>query len=362
MKRLAIACAAVWALLALPFNPAGAALARRAGHPQVLPGLARAPLLGRLPGETRLGVAVVLAARNPDGLSRLIAAQADPASPEYLRYLTPEEFGRRFGASEADCQALADYLRLEGLQVTQTSPSRLCILAQGTASQMERAFDVRLNRYLWDGREAFANDRTPSLPANLGAELLSVEGLTNALRLRSFDGGNPPFTPRAISRIYNLRALHEAGFNGAGQAIAIYSLCDFSDANLAYYAAHVNDYASPPGGVYDVSHITRVRIDNGDGTFGASEVGGEADLDAEICLGAMPGANVQVWLARNASAGCFNMYVQFANQTAVKVMTCSWGMNESSYLPDNVASLEASHQVFAQAASEGLSIFQGQRR
>src|SRR5262245_8238127 len=55
---------------------------------------------GRMPGDTRLtGMSIVFnrtAAQQAD-LDALLAAQQDPNSPLYHQWLTPEQFGARFG-------------------------------------------------------------------------------------------------------------------------------------------------------------------------------------------------------------------------------------------------------------------------
>src|SRR5271170_4109664 len=44
-------------------------------------------------------------------LERLVAAQHDAASPNYHQWLTPEEYGLSFGASESDLQQIVNWLR-----------------------------------------------------------------------------------------------------------------------------------------------------------------------------------------------------------------------------------------------------------
>lgn len=341
--------------------PAGASNARIEGRSQVLPRISGQAPLSRLPGTTRMGAVVVLQVRNQPELDSLIVAQQDPHSPEFMHYLTPDEFGKRFGAPEADYQAVVDYLKSTGLQITQTFPNRLCINVEGTSRQMEQAFALQMNRYRFDGRTVFANDRTPSLPAALNARLLSVEGLTDAFQMRPMDGTTYPnyHTPVTINKMYGYNGLRTAGFDGTGQTIAIYSLADYNNTNLATYASQIlPGFASPPQSVtFNTAHVVRINVDNGDGTSGTTAYSEEADLDTQLCLGSVPGATIQIWLAKNGTMGGYNLYLQFANQTAVKIMTSSWGLREDVYIPSYTGTLDAYHTLFSQAASEGLNIF-----
>src|ERR1700679_65987 len=52
---------------------------------------------GRLPGATKLNLAIGLPLRNQLALSNLLQALYDPASPQYHHYLSPEQFTEDFG-------------------------------------------------------------------------------------------------------------------------------------------------------------------------------------------------------------------------------------------------------------------------
>lgn len=50
-------------------------------------------------------------------LQQMLAAQQDPSSAEYHQWLTPAEFGRRFGPSQNDLAALTGWLKGQGFMV-----------------------------------------------------------------------------------------------------------------------------------------------------------------------------------------------------------------------------------------------------
>ena len=74
-------------------------------------GAARA--VGRYPGSARMDVAIGLPLGDREGLKTYIDTLYDPASPNYKRYLTPDQFTARFGASAADYQKVVDFARCE---------------------------------------------------------------------------------------------------------------------------------------------------------------------------------------------------------------------------------------------------------
>ena len=48
------------------------------------------------------------------------------SSPMYHRWLTPEQYGVRFGASQNDLEKISDWLGSNGLQVIQCSAASIC--------------------------------------------------------------------------------------------------------------------------------------------------------------------------------------------------------------------------------------------
>src|SRR5437660_12692546 len=73
--------------------------------------------VGALNSTRRLQVALPLRLPDPAALDRFAAAQSTPGSRDYRRFLTPAEFGRRFGAPAAELQRAAGALKGLGLEV-----------------------------------------------------------------------------------------------------------------------------------------------------------------------------------------------------------------------------------------------------
>src|SRR5258708_37885197 len=56
-------------------------------------------------------------------LHKLLDDQQDKASPNYHKWLTPDEFGVQFGASDQDVQLITAWLQTQGFQVNRVSHS-----------------------------------------------------------------------------------------------------------------------------------------------------------------------------------------------------------------------------------------------
>ncbi|MGA2213693.1 MAG: protease pro-enzyme activation domain-containing protein, partial [Bryobacteraceae bacterium] len=98
-------------------------------------------------------------------LEKLLADQQTPGSPNYHRWLTPEEYGQRFGASDADIAKITQWLQQQGLNVISVARGKSWIAASGTAAQAEAAFQTEIHSYLAEGERHFANASDPSVPA-----------------------------------------------------------------------------------------------------------------------------------------------------------------------------------------------------
>ena len=96
-----------------------------------------------------------------DELPRLLAELNDPASPNYHHWLTPEEFGERFGPSAEDIGAVTDWLVSNGFVVDEVAKGRMWINFSGSATAVESAFHTQIHDYYVHDKLHHANDRAP---------------------------------------------------------------------------------------------------------------------------------------------------------------------------------------------------------
>ena len=114
--------------------------------------------------DESLEMSVTLRLRQTDTLAALIAAQQDPQSPQYHRWLTPDEFVARFAPSPEEYGAIVDWLQRGGFAVRpQVSGFRIDF--SGTVASVDRTFGVRMSHYSYRGRTPLANETPPLLPA-----------------------------------------------------------------------------------------------------------------------------------------------------------------------------------------------------
>jgi kumamolisin len=100
--------------------------------------------------------------------------------PLYGRYLTPEQFGDRFGPSKTDYSALVEWAKANGLKINEQSRSRTTLSVRRTAGQFERLFKTQINNFRGpDGREFFSASIAPTAPEALSGRAESVIGLSS---------------------------------------------------------------------------------------------------------------------------------------------------------------------------------------
>jgi subtilase family serine protease len=122
---------------------------------------------GEAPGDLALGRMVMILKRSPQQeaeLERLLEAQQNIHSSDYHRWLTPEQFGARFGPVAEDVEAVTEWLKASGFEVSWTSKSRMFIEFSGSAAQVKQAFGAPMHSFAVNGKQHWANAGDPSIP------------------------------------------------------------------------------------------------------------------------------------------------------------------------------------------------------
>ncbi len=122
---------------------------------------------GTLASETQLSHMMMLlqpSAQQQEELDALVQEQHNPKSPLYHQWLTPAQYGARFGASPADVARITTWLRSHGFAVEEVANSNRLILFSGTAGQIADAFHAELHHYAVNGVMHTDNAQDPQIP------------------------------------------------------------------------------------------------------------------------------------------------------------------------------------------------------
>ncbi len=355
--------AAVLGLLTALAGPVLAApnavLPRLSGHVPAA-AIAHSRLLGRVGSAQTVSLALTLPLRNQAALTDLIARLSTPGDPLYGHYLTPAEFTVRFGPTASDYAAVAASAKQHGLTVTGTHPNRLILDVSGPASAVESAFGLRLQRYVnANGREFYAPNAGPALPAGMAGRVSGVVGLDNALRLhshlhpallnpaltaRSGSGSDGGLTPSDIKTAYSLPAT--GGLNGAGQTIALYELDGYTPSDIAAYESAYGLPAVP---------LQNILVDGATGAAGDSA--DEVTLDIELAQALAPNlSRILVYETPNTNntQQYLDGYNRIATDDLAKQISTSWGGAEDQ---SHSALITGENPIFQEMAAQGQSIF-----
>jgi subtilase family serine protease len=138
---------------------------------------------GVVPSSDRFTFEVWL---TPDiaGATAFADSVSTPGSALYHQYLSPDQYTADYGPTAAQTQGVSSWLGSEGFTKIQVGAERDSVTATGSAAQVDQAFSVQMNRYpaadTTSGTTFVANDQDLSIPAALGAAVLSVTGLDGA--------------------------------------------------------------------------------------------------------------------------------------------------------------------------------------
>ena len=323
-------------------------------HPLVRPEFDAGAVELSLPME-RMILALRLRPDKQAQLDRLLVEQQDPASPNFHRWLTPEEFGERFGPTPEELSTVTDWLESHGFVIEDVAKGRTWINFSGTVADVERAFHTQIHRYFIDGEVRQANAWAPAIPRGLSDLVAGVVSLHNFPRKPMNTGIQPAYTgssgthaisPGDFAIIYNVNSLYSAGFDGTGRTIGIVARTHPATSNWTTFRSTMGLSST----------IATVIVNGTDpGDIGANE-DGEADLDCEWSGGVAKGASVKFVVSKSTSStDGVDLSAQYiVNNNLTDVMSTSFGQCESS-----MGSSENTfyNNLWSQAASEGITSF-----
>jgi uncharacterized repeat protein (TIGR01451 family) len=348
-------------LLALP-SPALSAQAAGtvslSGH--VLPIVKQLPPRGHL-SATNLNLTIGLPLRNLEDLTNLLAQITDPASTNYHKYLTPEQFTEKFGPSDEDYQAVAEFARQHRLSVTTTHGNRMLLDVRGLSTDIEQAFHVNLQTYPYPNgtRQFFATDVEPSVPA--GLKIQDISGLNNfdraharlaylpasakaSLGAKGTNGASPrigsgPFG-LYIGNDFRNAYIPGSSLGGSGQNVA---LVEFD----GFLASDINEYESLAGRTNIPLTTILLNGFNGQPTGNGNEV--EVSGDIQMLVSMAP-ALAQILVYEEPFGDPPNDILnRIATDDSASQVGCSWGWSGGPSATTD--------QIFQQMALQGQTIF-----
>ena len=280
-------------------------------------------------------------------MEQFIANLHDPKSALFHHWLSPQQFGAAYGATDSDIAAVTSWLTSQGFTVNNVYPNKTQIDFSGTAAQVNSAFHTQETIYTLKGGKHLANATDIAIPAALKNVVAGVMGLSDfrptklikkkevaqwsATKKGFVSESEHPTAPKGISQainfsaterglapndmatIYGIKTLRGNGVTGQGINIAVVEDGDMntddwgnfvSTFNLGQYGGAIQQFNPPaPTGPNNCN-------DPSTNYFGESI---ETVLDAEWSTAIAPGANI--WVATCSGYSVVNGYPSYPATT-----------------------------------------------
>jgi kumamolisin len=266
------------------------------------------------------------------------------------------EIASKYYPTADEYKTVAAWLSSQGFATKPADKYNLSIFASGTVAQMERVFATKFGRVNFQGVEYTSALAAPSLPAEVAAPVLGINGLQPYLHPRSHAnkvpgrpqkliGNAPPYTVSEIAKAYGANS---TSTDGSGQKIGIVIDTFPNDSDLtAFWQFN--------GVPQSLNNIEKVQVVSGT----LPNPSGEETLDVEWSSGMAPGAKVRVYATTDLALTHLDHAYQaiindLPSQPALHQISCSFGIGET-YLPQGQMATDA--QYFATLAGAGVSVF-----
>jgi subtilase family serine protease len=316
-------------------------------------------------------------------LQRFISRQYDPHSPDFHRWLTPQQFGDRFGPATQDIRKVTQWLAQHGFTVNSVPASGLFVDFSGNAGEVAQAFHTEIHRYHINGQDHYANAGDPYVPSALTPIVSGFRALNdfhprplvrhpgtahldrttgkwaqaNAESSHLTSSANALYIagPQDFATIYGVNQVWKEGVLGTGQTIGVVGEINLASADIQSFRDQFGITALGPNG--------SVQMENPPSTVCAapdpSANEPEGYLDAEWAGAMAPDATVDFvacgrqGVTSGADLAAAYIIGDAAHVQRISVLSTSYGDCEA--LPQSEAN-QFYVSLWQQAAAEGITV------
>ncbi len=324
----------------------------------------QARLMARAAATQMVEFDVFLPLEHRAELERTLDALHDPSSPEFHKWLKPEEFNARFGVQPDKLSAIQNELASHGLTVSMAGPRQLHV--SGSAKRVENTFASELKNGVFpNGKRTVAFSRPFLLPSSISAADGIITGLSGKIWMRTHSAavaqasltealpdnrygptGGYWFTD--LKQAYSFPSVQ--AYDGTGVVIGVLMSGGFQLADMTKYFGF--EKIAPP-------KIAEIKISGG-APFGTPD-SLETALDLEQTGGMAPNAQLVLYnLPDLSNLNILTALVRVVETNAVDVLSMSFGEPERFFTPeysgqDETGTLQIYDDLFAQGNAQGIT-------
>jgi subtilase family serine protease len=316
-------------------------------------------------------------------LQQFIGRQYDPHSPDFHRWLTPQQFGERFGPSTQDIGRVTKWLTQHGFRLNNVPDGGLFVDFSGTAGQVAQAFHTEIHHYRVNGQDHYANASDPYVPSTLAPVVAGFRALNDFrprpqasrpgtahldrttgkwLRADAESGhltssANALYVagPQDFATIYGVNQVWKEGVVGTGQTIGVIGATNLESADIQNFRDAFGITALGPNGSVQTENPPSTVCAAPDPSINIPE----GYLDAEWAGAMAPDATVDYvacgdqGVTLGADLAAAYMIGDPAHAQRISVLSSSYGDCEA--LPQSEAS-QFYVSLWQQAAAEGITV------
>jgi len=376
----ALANAQVAPLVTQPVDPAQRQVLGKTIHPLVK----NSADLGR--ADSSLAMKDMLLMLQPSAAPKDIQQYVDslhnPSSPQYHKWLTPEQYAAKFGIADADVKTVSAWLESSGFSVEQVSRGKRWIRFSGTAAQVETAFQTEIHKYSLNGATQYANAQNISIPTALAPAVSGVVSMSSFQSVplhtppqKMVRGSNrkmtlvpstanptpqnaqPNFTgssggqtvnyiaPADFSAIYDAKPVVSSGITGSGVSIAIVGRSDIA-------ISDVEAFRTIAGLPFNDPTVTYANFDPG--VLSGDNIEGSLDVEWAAAIAPQDSIDYVIGASTTTTDGVDISSSYIVDNVTAPIMSVSFGLCEQMEPDSEIAFYQT---LWQQAAAEGITVF-----
>ena len=314
--------------------------------------------LSAMADSAPMRIILSLPMRDQAGAARYAAAVSEPGNALYGKFLTPREFGARFGGDLATYNYLRSWAQAQGLTVGARTDSRLTVSLAGTAGQFARLFDTRFAGFTTaEHGPGQVTLTAPHMPAALAGRVDGVIGLTSGgrygLLLRRKPAGEPDvgtglgggYAPADIRTAYDIPAQTSSAKT---EILGLFEQGGYFKSDITTYE---KQYKLP------AVKITSRSVNGASTAPVANGVDVEAALDIDAGLGmnpAIPQIIIYIDGADSFTVALVDSFNAMAQDNKAKVISVSYGQDE---VMQGTPGIKAENNALMQLQTQGQTVF-----
>jgi subtilase family serine protease len=362
-RGLLVALAAVYVSVSLMFSlrPSRATTEQEPATAGSHRDLRMIPHWRRADAGRELQMTAVLALRNRVELKKLQVQLQQPGSPNYHKWLSTEEFMRRFGPTRSQMNKVANWLAANHFRIGKASLGTRTIRFSGSVAEAERAFSTEIV----SRSSAHANVSDLQVPASLDGSIVAILGLNRrtesaqqASRIvqgasvsspAAKIGGMQHFAPQDLWTFYDEKPPTDPlNFGGTGPGDCI-GLLESQTVDPKAIKKFTKRFHLPR------VNLTVVPTNPGNPVPPANA--SEPYLDVEWAHAVAPNTPIALYVANDAGSGQSQL-----DALSLAVFQNACGVISSSIHDDNqfcpdLSEIMAYADVYSEATTKGMTIF-----